>query len=419
MKSKLDSLADTGRFMKLQTFPTLKIITSSLLLAISANSVSQTPASSQVSNDTTIYQSMSEIQKVTSHFYPLLVRRAPDSQKALEPAQKSTLEHDLQQLNLHMGQLAADMNKRPHSVRITYNTITSQLEQSLISLKQGNEGHALSLLSSSTHLCTACHNQDHSQRKHIDQPILTILDNDFHRAEYLYMTRQYQDAKRYYLSSLQTAQARYDHQTISTLDRLLVIAIDIDKQPAEFRQWLSQFSNQLKQQASQAENSALNPLLRDIEYWIKGIDNKQSTLLISNLDHNKAKKLIKEHVLQYQGTKGPVIINEEKRPFYIWLRGQLHRLAYQENQLQAQDDRAELLYWLAICDRVLEYQFQYSLSELYLKECIVGYPGSKYARQCYNELERDMVFSYSGSSGTHIPEDVKNSLETLKQSLRP
>jgi hypothetical protein len=233
------------------------------------------------------------------------------------------------------------------------------------------------------------------------------------------MTRQYQDAKRYYLSSLQTAQARYDHQTISTLDRLLVIAIDIDKQPAEFRQWLSQFSNQLKQQASQAENSALNPLLRDIEYWIKGIDNKQSTLLISNLDHNKAKKLIKEHVLQYQGTKGPVIINEEKRPFYIWLRGQLHRLAYQENQLQAQDDRAELLYWLAICDRVLEYQFQYSLSELYLKECIVGYPGSKYARQCYNELERDMVFSYSGSSGTHIPEDVKNSLETLKQSLRP
>jgi hypothetical protein len=77
----------------------------------------------------------------------------------------------------------------------------------------------------------------------------------------------------------------------------------------------------------------------------------------------------------------------------------------------------EILYLLARAEYALGSDFFFSLSDLYLKECIVTYPKSEIAKECYREYEESVVVSYSGSSGTHLPADVQKNLRRLKSMV--
>ncbi|WP_455202270.1 hypothetical protein, partial [Kaarinaea lacus] len=67
-----------------------------------------------------------------------------------------------------------------------------------------------------------------------------------------------------------------------------------------------------------------------------------------------------------------------------------------------------------IIDRSINYSFYYSLADMYLKECMLQYTSHPYAKKCYEEYESYIVFSYSGSRGTDIPDDVAQELKALK-----
>ena len=51
------------------------------------------------------------------------------------------------------------------------------------------------------------------------------------------------------------------------------------------------------------------------------------------------------------------------------------------------------------------------------RECIVNYPAHPFAEKCYYEFESETVLSYSGSSGTHVPKDVRDDLKELKKLI--
>ena len=113
-------------------------------------------------------------------------------------------------------------------------------------------------------------------------------------------------------------------------------------------------------------------------------------------------------------SRARIVIPETLRPQIVWLRGELYRALLNET------DRgmiADWLYWLAVSDRVLEYRFYYSLADMYLKQCMLEYTDDPIAQSCYREYENYIAFSYSGSSGTHIPADVAAELKTLKAKV--
>ncbi|MCB0394869.1 MAG: hypothetical protein KDD25_09925, partial [Bdellovibrionales bacterium] len=74
----------------------------------------------------------------------------------------------------------------------------------------------------------------------------------------------------------------------------------------------------------------------------------------------------------------------------------------------------QMLYYLAKTEEALGSDFFFAINELYLKECIEGYPKSSIAKDCYKEYEEGVTVSYSGSSGTHIPADVQKNLRRLR-----
>jgi hypothetical protein len=80
------------------------------------------------------------------------------------------------------------------------------------------------------------------------------------------------------------------------------------------------------------------------------------------------------------------------------------------------NDTPEVLYWLAVADRSQSDNFFYSLADLYLRECILNFSASPMAKKCYKEYENEMLAGYSGSSGLHLPDEVKKELEQLKEA---
>jgi hypothetical protein len=55
------------------------------------------------------------------------------------------------------------------------------------------------------------------------------------------------------------------------------------------------------------------------------------------------------------------------------------------------------------------------LPEVYFESCILAQPQSALARSCYSRLEEGVHISYSGSAGTHLPQEVKSRLAQLRK----
>jgi hypothetical protein len=74
--------------------------------------------------------------------------------------------------------------------------------------------------------------------------------------------------------------------------------------------------------------------------------------------------------------------------------------------------KAEGLYWLGLLENSTP--SLYSLGDMYLVDCIKSFPNSSFAKKCYSSYAESIKFGFTGSAGTHIPEDLKQELEKLK-----
>lgn len=74
----------------------------------------------------------------------------------------------------------------------------------------------------------------------------------------------------------------------------------------------------------------------------------------------------------------------------------------------------ELLYHLSMAERSLAPVIWYSISEVYLKECVVRYPKKPITKKCFNAYEEGMQERFVGRK---VPEPVRESIEALRSYL--
>ena len=75
-----------------------------------------------------------------------------------------------------------------------------------------------------------------------------------------------------------------------------------------------------------------------------------------------------------------------------------------------------LLYWLAVVDRSIAYNFYFSLADLYLKQCVLKYPSHPYARHCFNEYGLYVDHMYV-QQGEKIPPGIQQELRQMQNAL--
>ena len=100
---------------------------------------------------------------------------------------------------------------------------------------------------------------------------------------------------------------------------------------------------------------------------------------------------------------------------YVTAASILNRFVH--NNPKANLDVAEAYYLLGITESLLAHSYWISKEEFDFETAIRLAPGSSFAPKAYTLLEESYTVGFSGSSGTHIPSDVKALLADLRKLI--
>ncbi|MCB9091937.1 MAG: hypothetical protein H6621_02580 [Halobacteriovoraceae bacterium] len=92
----------------------------------------------------------------------------------------------------------------------------------------------------------------------------------------------------------------------------------------------------------------------------------------------------------------------------------------QLNEELADADRKEvplILYYLGALENRIDHQY-YSIDNLYLIDCMENYTDSPYSQRCLNEFLEQVEFSFTGTAGSSIPDDVQLYIDKVKKKVK-
>jgi hypothetical protein len=78
----------------------------------------------------------------------------------------------------------------------------------------------------------------------------------------------------------------------------------------------------------------------------------------------------------------------------------------------------EIIFWLGWSEKVLRRENFFGSGDLLLKQCVQRYPSRPVAKECLTEYKESVEFEFTGSAGTHIPEDVKQEMNQMSDLIR-
>jgi len=103
---------------------------------------------------------------------------------------------------------------------------------------------------------------------------------------------------------------------------------------------------------------------------------------------------------------------------YILASKYLNRFVGNDSLPKAEGAVAEAYYLLGVTESMIGRSYWLSQTEFYLETAVRLAPRSGFAEKAYAMLEEQVVLEYSGSSGTHVPEDVQQTLNELRLLLQ-
>lgn len=315
----------------------------------------------------------------------------------------------LDQLGEGFARFEPHTRDRGPAFRLTWKTMIEQIDRTRETVERGVATRETlnNLVHGIATACAGCHTQDDRAQALSFGKLSLTADDPLQRARFRFVTRDYAAALKDYDVFLDDRpRLAYEMGVLDALEGELTIFAQIYRDPERgvrhFRKRLDRSGNSMSKQ-----------IRTDIEAWIRGFDEvRRAKLKPFEPDWADISSYAKRYIQPHEGI--PVARTEQEKVVYLWLRGLLHEY------VQAHPDdpnMPSLLYWLAIVDRVLDYNLYYSLADLYLKECITRYPSTDTATQCYEEYRRYVAFAYSGSGGENIPTEVVDELGRLYQLI--
>ena len=360
---------------------------------------------------TGINYEMEKVGEDLRDIYPLIMKNA----KQISPKEKTQLKTQVLSLQDHIEKATKMASAQSDTFRISYNTISRHFTRASRALDADNVAYAQSLLRSATGLCVSCHTQDQSDRFLTKHRLIIELNDPLQTADYYYITRNYQEALKIYQRFLMSQETlAWEDKTLEALDRVLSIYIQIERSPDKA---LNYFEMLFKSKLSDKY------VFGDVSAWLQGLKIViKDGLPTHGVDFKVLQSYMSRYVMRGsdmggkdEGQAARIVIREVDRVPALWVRG----LAFDYlNSFPESNETPILLYWLAIIDRSLEYDLHYSLTSLYLEQCIVGFSDHPYAQRCFDLYEDYINFSYTGSRGTFLSDEVKEELKLLKAYLK-
>lgn len=346
---------------------------------------------------------MSQIGNEMTQLYPYIYRQREFSSEEL-----ARVSSHLERMSSHFETVGPLIKRRSDTYQISYDFIRPYLKETVKALKTGNIDYARSRMYGISAICTSCHTQDTHLRSMFSGASREKFQSDFVFAEFNYMTRNYDEAVKYYDQFLNSSSARTELQIIKPLQRLITIYTQIKNQPKAGAEQLKKYR----------KIHAHSPSTRQaLDGWIHGLEqlNKQGVASITQPGFQQLEGYVRQYLGKLEQPLSELYLNEDEQISRVWLRGQLYHYL---NRGPKKNEIPKILYWLAIVDRSIDYNFYFSLADLYLKDCVVNHSRHPYAEKCYAEYKEFITSAYTGSGGTFLPDEIEDELIELKQKLK-
>jgi len=270
-------------------------------------------------------------------------------------------------------------------------------------LKWGQRPYARNVLRSMTQYCIACHtkNPNGPQFAGLSQAPTFLKEGSLDRANYLTAVREFDQAYSGYLQIIESEKSApaTSLNWEKAVRMSLAISVRVKNDPDLSLKVVAAVSGTknaplfIKEQAS-AWRIALEKWKKE-----KPVAKNEEALF------NESLRLVQEAKdLQ----KYPV----DRSADVLFLRASaiIHdQLALAPNGKRA----AEAMYLAGTIYDVLGSAEIWDMSSLFYLGCIAKVPHTAMSRNCYRQYEEKIYFSYSGSSGTHLPPEVKKQLNEL------
>lgn len=323
-----------------------------------------------------------------------------------DETKKKIIERRIKRINVLFNEAQSHFEKSGKGLQISAHVMKDHLNQIENVMKEGHESYSQEMAKHIPQICIGCHTQDSKSRKIFRDLGRSSFPDDFSYGEFLMSTRNYSKALQYYAKALNDSYGKHNLE-IQILKRMisadLKYFLDIDKALKTLEQ-----VNKVKELSKLSKNIVID--------WIDGLKDwqKQKDTLAKIKSSKDELFKFTSNYFKDEDHKSFGLSNSEHIT-YIILSGLLY---HHLNTDKDPKEVSQLLYWLALSDRALNYNFFYSLSDLYLKECIRNKGSKDMSKKCFNEYREHTIFSYTGSRGTVLPRDVQEELKALEKALQ-
>lgn len=337
----------------------------------------------------------------------LLKRFFVSEEKFTAPENTAEISEHLKELARLSKEAAHDPVLSSESYKFSRQVLEDHIADTERVFRLGNKSYARWQLASTLSVCMSCHTQVPMMSKTFGEfKGMKMFSSDFDQAEFLFAIRDFDRAMSYYDKVIDGFPANHvsTDQVEKSLQRQVAYFSRVKRAPADgiakmklhqknkelpeylrlnTKAWVSQFEEWKKQTAFDPRTATDKQIL---EFAKQNIESHWTPAMLDAID--------------------PTLVN------YLRVSGILYEYLQTHPHTQAE---AQILYWLAICDRSINNNFFYSLADMYLKECITRFPADPIAKKCYDEYETQTLLGYTGSSGVHLPPEVKEQLKSLKE----
>ena len=356
-------------------------------------------ADSQLSLNNT----MTKIGEEMVQLLPMVI-----GQTSLGNQQKTQITASTNRLVGLFRQAGPQIKQKSTTYNVSYRLVLDYLERTQNMMGSNRWELAQGRLASLGEICTTCHTQDTKLRTLFPGSERDKFSDDYSYAEFNFYTRNYADAELYYDHYLKSVGHKIDKDIINVFQRLVTIYAQIYNRPGEGAAKLSKHLHLFP------EDTNVKKRLVALVFGLQTLE-QQGLSKVKEVDDKTLEKYVHRYLGPLDQPASDFLIRPEEEVSRVWLRGLLfHHL----NRAPKKTEIPKILYWLAVTDRSLDYNYYYSLADLYLKECVYSYSSHLYAKKCYQEYREYVLFSYTGSAGEFIPEDVEVELDELKSALK-
>ena len=292
----------------------------------------------------------------------------------------------------------------------SYQLVNDSLDESLKSLNAGAKDYAHWRLKELTALCLDCHTR--LPTTHDSSFTLGELSVDAAKYTNTYnlgiaqlIVRRYADAKTTFTKAIDEKLVKNEFKDlIDPFKQILLIDAKILKNPSDMSIFVKHYLG--KKQLPDSVRSDLLSWEKSLKAW----EGKKipKTGLKSDAE---IKKFISNNV---SPIKEKASFDADYDVDMLLISGILSNYLFENPSTTL---APELNYWIGWSEKYLKRENFFGSGDLFLKQCIKRYPSHPMAAKCLAEYKDSIEFEFSGSSGTHIPQEVQKELKSLETLL--